>query len=117
MKKDKNFTRRAPNEIISEMFTHFTTFINSLKNLGKTYTNEEMIEKVLRSLSKYWQPTVTAIREVKELSTLSVEQLIGSLITYEMELAVFYNEDKKKKIALKISHEKDEEVRVMKMKR
>ena len=50
-----------------------------------------------------------AIREPKELSTLSVEQLLDSLLTHEMELAVFDNDDKKKNIALKTSHEKDEE--------
>ena len=38
---------------ISEMFTHFTTIINNMKIFGKTYTNEEMIEKVLRSLPKH----------------------------------------------------------------
>ena len=52
------------------MFTHFTTVINSLKNLGKTYTNEEMIEKVLSSLLKHWQPKVTVVRKAKELATL-----------------------------------------------
>ena len=51
----------------------FTILINGLKNLGKVYTNEEMIEKVVRSLPKDWQPKVTAVREAKELSTLSLE--------------------------------------------
>ena len=44
--------KMSSNESISEIFIRFTTIINSLKNLGKTYTNEEMIEKVLRSLPK-----------------------------------------------------------------
>ena len=101
--------KMSSNETISEMFTRFTMIINSMKNLGKTYTNEEMIEKLLRSLPKLWQPKVTAIREAKELSTLSLEQLLGSLVTHEMELAVFDKEDKKKNIALKTSHERDEE--------
>ena len=48
-------------ESISEMFTCFTTIINNLKNLGKSYTNEEMIEKLLRSLPKHWQLNVTNI--------------------------------------------------------
>ncbi|GAV74106.1 zf-CCHC domain-containing protein/DUF4219 domain-containing protein/UBN2 domain-containing protein, partial [Cephalotus follicularis] len=38
------------NESISDMFTHFTTIINSLKNLGKSYPNQELVRKILRFL-------------------------------------------------------------------
>ncbi|GAV74859.1 zf-CCHC domain-containing protein/DUF4219 domain-containing protein/UBN2 domain-containing protein, partial [Cephalotus follicularis] len=38
------------NESISDMFTRFTTIINSLKNLGKSYSNQEIVRKILRFL-------------------------------------------------------------------
>ncbi|GAV74085.1 LOW QUALITY PROTEIN: zf-CCHC domain-containing protein/DUF4219 domain-containing protein/UBN2 domain-containing protein, partial [Cephalotus follicularis] len=38
------------NESISDMFTRFTTIINSLKNLGKSYSNQELVMKILRFL-------------------------------------------------------------------
>ncbi|GAV80045.1 UBN2 domain-containing protein, partial [Cephalotus follicularis] len=44
------------NESISDMFTHFTTIINSLKNLGKSYSNQELVRKILRYLPKSWTP-------------------------------------------------------------
>ena len=59
--------KMSSNESIGEMFTRFTTIINSLKNFGKTYTNEEMIEKVLRSLPKHWQPKVTSVGKQRNL--------------------------------------------------
>ena len=34
-----------PYESIGDMFSRFIILINGLKNLGKVYTNEEMIEK------------------------------------------------------------------------
>ncbi|GAV63114.1 UBN2 domain-containing protein [Cephalotus follicularis] len=37
-------------ESISDMFTRFTTIINSLKNLGKSYPNQELVRKILRCL-------------------------------------------------------------------
>ncbi|GAV76432.1 UBN2 domain-containing protein, partial [Cephalotus follicularis] len=37
------------NESISDMFTCFTTIINSLKNLGKSYPNQELVRKILRN--------------------------------------------------------------------
>ncbi|GAV87999.1 UBN2 domain-containing protein, partial [Cephalotus follicularis] len=38
------------NECISDMFTRFTTIVNSLKNLGKNYSNQELVRKILSSL-------------------------------------------------------------------
>ncbi|GAV57966.1 DUF4219 domain-containing protein/UBN2 domain-containing protein, partial [Cephalotus follicularis] len=35
------------NESISDMFTRFSTIINSLKNLGKSYSNQELVRKIL----------------------------------------------------------------------
>ncbi|GAV68978.1 LOW QUALITY PROTEIN: UBN2 domain-containing protein, partial [Cephalotus follicularis] len=37
-------------ECVSDMFTRFTTIINSLKNLGKSYPNQELVRKILRFL-------------------------------------------------------------------
>ncbi|GAV61883.1 UBN2 domain-containing protein, partial [Cephalotus follicularis] len=48
-------------ECISDMFTRFTTITNSLKNLGKSYSNQELVRKFLRCLPKNWSPKVTAI--------------------------------------------------------
>ncbi|GAV87335.1 UBN2 domain-containing protein, partial [Cephalotus follicularis] len=71
------------NECISDMFTRFTTIVNSLKNLGKSYSNQELVRKILRYLPRSWIPKVTAIEEAKDLSTLPLEQLFGSLMTHE----------------------------------
>ena len=39
-------------ESISSMFTRFTEIVNSLKSLGKIYTNSELVRKILRCLQK-----------------------------------------------------------------
>ena len=60
---------------------------NNLKSLGKNLTNDELNLKVLRSLSREWQPKVTAISEKKNLSTMTSATLFGKLQEYETELA------------------------------
>ncbi|CAH9111664.1 unnamed protein product [Cuscuta europaea] len=40
----------------------------------------------MRSLPSAWKPKTMAIEEVKDLSTMTVEDLRGSLMTYELEL-------------------------------
>ncbi|GAV77808.1 hypothetical protein CFOL_v3_21278 [Cephalotus follicularis] len=76
-------------ECISDIFTRFTTIVNSLKNLTLT--------------KNFWSPKVAAIEEAKDLSTLPLEQLLGSLMTHETTMKNHENVDvkKKKSIALK----------------
>jgi hypothetical protein len=40
------------NVSITSMFTRMTTFINNLDTLGRTYTNIDIVSKILRSLPK-----------------------------------------------------------------
>ncbi|GAV88155.1 UBN2 domain-containing protein, partial [Cephalotus follicularis] len=98
------------NENISEIFTRFTTIINSLKNLGKSYPNQELVRKILRCLPKSWTPKVTAIEEAKDLTTLPLEQLLGSLMTHEAIMKNHESEVTKvrKTAALRASKEENE---------
>ena len=73
-----------PSETVVDMYTRFTDVVNGLKSLGKSFSDFELVNKVLRSLSKTWDSKVTAIQESKNLNQFPLEELIGSLITYEM---------------------------------
>lgn len=98
-----------PEESISEMFTRFTDIINSLKALGKVYTNVEHVRKILWSLPKKWEPKVTAITEAKDLSKLSLDELLGSLMTHEITQKGHEGEPPKRSLALKSSHPESED--------
>ncbi|GAV79740.1 UBN2 domain-containing protein [Cephalotus follicularis] len=96
------------NENISGMFVRFTNIINYLQSLNKCYANSEMLRKILRCLPKSWMPKVTAIEEAKDLNTLPLEELLGSLMTHKMTIKNHEDDeeqDKKKKkvIAFKSS--------------
>ncbi|GAA0150752.1 hypothetical protein LIER_09619 [Lithospermum erythrorhizon] len=71
--------------------------------LGEPMSNEKLVRKVLRTLPKKFAHKVTTIQEVQDLTTMSLDELIGNLTTFEMSL----NEretSKKKGIALKASY-------------
>ena len=78
--------KMEPSETISDIYTRFTNIINSLKSLRKVYTNQELVNKILRSLLASWDTKVTVIQETKVVDVLFIEQLIGSLMTYELSL-------------------------------
>ena len=91
-------------ETITGMFICFTKIVNNLKNLGKSYTNSELSRKILQSLPQTWEAKVTAIQEAKDLSTIKLEELLGSLLTHELILNQHLEEESKRKktIGLKI---------------
>ena len=74
------------NEIISEMIRRFTDITNSLASLGKEYTQVEKVRKIPRALTSDWEKKTTAIEEANNLSTISLENLIGNLMIYEVQL-------------------------------
>src|SRR3954468_8425244 len=98
--------RMKPGETILDLQKRFVHLTNNLKALGKTLTTEELNLKVLRSLTREWQPKVTAISEKKNLSKLTSATLFGKLQEYETELGRLEKHDnlekKSKGIALKV---------------
>ena len=66
-------------ESVHDMYKRFTDIVNSLKALGKTFTNCEKVKKIIRSLPKEWRPKGMAIEEAKNLNTLSLDDFIGHL--------------------------------------
>ncbi|XP_009587161.1 uncharacterized protein [Nicotiana tomentosiformis] len=57
-------------EPIQDMMTRFTKITNELKSLGKVFTSEKLVSKVLRILPASWELKVTAIQEAKELDKI-----------------------------------------------
>ena len=100
------------NETIVKMITRFTEIVNGLEALGKTYKESENVMKILRSLPSKWHTKVTTIQEAKDLTKLPMEDLIGSLMAYEINLENKQQKvkTKKKSIALKATNKEEEEV-------
>ncbi|XP_015167052.1 uncharacterized protein [Solanum tuberosum] len=93
-------------ETIFEMNPRFTSIINELRYLGEPIPLREQVRKILKVLPKSWESKVNAITEEKDLKTLSMDELIGNLQTYELNKQQWTNmkEGKKEKsVALKTS--------------
>ena len=71
------------NESIDNAFANFNTIITSLKALDETFSSKNCVRKFLRALHPKWRAKVTAIEESKNLTTLSIDELIGNLKVHE----------------------------------
>ena len=105
--------RMQPGESILDLQKRFSHLTNHLMALGKTFTNDELNLKVLRSLTRAWQPKVTAISEKKSLSKMTSAALFGKLQEHEMELGRLekheVQEKKNKSIALRVESKQQNE--------
>ncbi|VFQ78686.1 unnamed protein product [Cuscuta campestris] len=96
--------RMKENEKIDEMFERFSKIVNDLHALKKTYTDKELVRKILRSLTPEWRSKADAIQESIGITNVTIDGLRGNLKTYESTILFpSLGEQKKKGIALKAS--------------
>ena len=57
-----------------------------MKSYGEEISDKRIVEKLLINLSEKFDPIVAVIEETKDLSLLSLQELFGSLKTYEQRL-------------------------------
>ncbi|GJS16048.1 hypothetical protein Tco_0410520 [Tanacetum coccineum] len=74
----------SKDESIDSAFARFNTIITSLKALDEGYSSKNYVRKFLRALHPKWRAKVTAIEESKDLTSLSLDELIGNLKVHEM---------------------------------
>ena len=85
-------------ETFDEFYVKLNDMVNSTFNLGKVYDQPKLVRKILKSLTKDFRPKVTAIIESQDVDTIYVDELIGSLQSYESDLL---KTNKSKSMALK----------------
>ena len=85
-------------ETFGEFHAKLMDIVNSNFNLGEPISNSKVVRKILRSLPERFRAKVTAIKESKDVDSLKIDELVGSLQTFEMTLV---SPRKAKEIALK----------------
>ena len=84
--------------------------MNGLEGLGKWVSKQDKVSKILRCLPPKWNSKMKAIEKANNFKELPLEELIGSLMTYEMKIVrqekeMEEEEGKKKNIALNAQEE------------
>ncbi|GJS65631.1 reverse transcriptase domain-containing protein [Tanacetum coccineum] len=103
----------SEDESIDSAFARFNTIITSLKALDEGYSSKNYVRKFLRALHPKWRAKVTAIEESKDLTSLSLDELIGNLKVHEMiikkDSEIVKAKVERKSLALKAKKEYSDE--------
>ena len=76
----------SDDESFYEFYAKLNDIVNFAYNLGEIYDQPKIVKKILRSLNENFRPKVTAITESKDMDSIPVEELVGSLQSYELDL-------------------------------
>ncbi|TYK02457.1 gag-proteinase polyprotein [Cucumis melo var. makuwa] len=95
--------RMTEDESVSDYNKRVLEIANESLLLGEKIPDSKLVRKVLRSFPKKLDMKVTATEEAHDITTLKLDELFGSLLTFEMATA--NRESKKGKgIAFKSTH-------------
>ncbi|XP_059065205.1 spindle pole body component 110-like [Cryptomeria japonica] len=113
-------------EKVADYFLRVDETVNAIRGLGETIDDKDVIEKVMRSLPTKYDSKLSVIEELKDLNTLTMDELHGTLTSYKMRTCneetshrenAFKTEKKNKKIKSKSENDIEEANFVRKLKK
>ncbi|XP_035836117.1 uncharacterized protein LOC118484222 [Helianthus annuus] len=78
--------RMKENETVEDYMNRITAIVNQLRLNEENITEQRVVEKILRSLTRKYESVVVAIEESKDLTTVSTEELLGILQSHELRM-------------------------------
>ncbi|CAM8948955.1 unnamed protein product [Rhodiola kirilowii] len=93
--------RMQEDETIADFNTRVLDSSNEAFALGEPLSEEKLVRKVLRSLTKRFTMKALAVKKVNDVKTMRLDELMGSLQTHEMDMNQENQLVKDKGIALK----------------
>ena len=94
----------SDDERFDEFYAKLNDIINFAYNLGEIYDQPKIVRKILKSLTEDFRPKVTVITESKDVDSIPVDELVGSLQSYELDLP---KTNKSKSMTLKLVDDVD----------
>ncbi|GJT37210.1 zf-CCHC domain-containing protein [Tanacetum coccineum] len=105
--------KKSPSPEYFLAFARFNTIITSLKALDEGYSSKNYVRTFLRALHPKWRAKVTAIEVSKDLTSLSLDELIENLKVHEMiikkDSEIIKSKGERKSLALKAKKESSDE--------
>ena len=86
LKREFDYLRMKDSESLKDYYTKISQLVTQMEMYGEKITNERLCEKILNSLTPKYNSIIGSIEEANDVSTLSVQKLMGSLESHEERL-------------------------------
>ena len=71
-------------EDIASYFLRVDEIVNAIIGLGEEIKESVIVQKLLRSLPMRFNPKISALEEISDLDSISMDKLHGIFTSYEM---------------------------------
>ncbi|XP_050108897.1 uncharacterized protein LOC126587858 [Malus sylvestris] len=83
LRREFEYARMRDDETLSGYLTRLNDLINQMKTFGEILSNERLVQKVLISLSKPYDPICLVIENTKCLETVELQEVVAILKSQE----------------------------------
>ncbi|XP_020415636.1 uncharacterized protein LOC109948114 [Prunus persica] len=80
------YTRTKDSESLSIYLARLFDIMNQMKSYGEDLSRERVVQKLLISLPRSYDPICSVIEHSKDLETLEVQEVVASLKSFELKL-------------------------------
>lgn len=89
LRQEFEIAKMKPTETTQVYVNRILSLVYQIRQLGDTIIDQTVVGRVLRSLTPRFHHVVSSIIEAQDLTTLTVEQLGGSLRAHEARLNLY----------------------------
>ncbi|KAI5355535.1 hypothetical protein L3X38_008430 [Prunus dulcis] len=86
LRLDFKYTRMRDDEILSGYITRLLELVNQMKGYGEDLTKGRIVQKLLISLTKEFDPVCYVIKQTRDIETIEVQEVIAALRGFAQHL-------------------------------
>ncbi|GMI95025.1 hypothetical protein HRI_003171800 [Hibiscus trionum] len=72
-------------ELVKEYAEELVKIVDRVRMLGKKFSDKKIVEKILVTLPEKFEPTISSLKNTKDLSSTTLEELLTSMQDSENE--------------------------------
>ncbi|TXG63524.1 hypothetical protein EZV62_010518 [Acer yangbiense] len=87
LRRELKNIKMKDSETTKNYYARIKEIVNQMRAYGETISDKKVVEKILVNVTGKYDPIITAIEESKDITKLSVIEIMGSLEAYENRLS------------------------------